>query len=133
MLALASSRGGVGKTTPSAALAVRAAQQDERVALIDRDPAECLASWADRGGRRANPALIDIDSTAEAIVLAPAEPRFSYDFVIIDAPSAILHLIEDAINQANFVLIPCLASALDLTALDVPSSTSAASVRSPSR
>ena len=66
----------MGKTTLSAALAVRAVQQGKRVAPIDRDPMESLAAWADRGGRRANPHLIDIDSTADAIGLALAEPRF---------------------------------------------------------
>jgi chromosome partitioning protein len=75
-------------------------------------------AWADRGGRRANPLLIDIDSTAEAIGLALAEPRNSYDYVIIDTPPAMIGFIEDAIAQATFVLIPCRASALDLVALD---------------
>jgi CobQ/CobB/MinD/ParA nucleotide binding domain len=63
VLALASSKGGVGRTTLCAALAVRAVQRGRPVALIDRDPSENLASWADRGGRRSNPHLIDIDSS----------------------------------------------------------------------
>ena len=118
MLALASSKGGVGRTTLIVALAVRAAQRGKRVALIDRDPAERLASWADRGGRRANPYLIDIDSTAEALGFPLAELRRPYDLVIIDTPPRMLHLIDEAISHATFVLIPSRASPLDLTALD---------------
>jgi chromosome partitioning protein len=117
VLTLASSKGGVGRTTLSAALAVRAVQQGRKVALIDRDPQESLAAWADRGGRRSNPALIDIDSTADAIGLVRA--LGDYDFAIIDTPRSILRLIEEAISRADFVLIPCRASALDLAALDL--------------
>jgi chromosome partitioning protein len=75
-----------------------------------------LAAWADRGGRRSNPRLVDIDSTAEAIGLVLA--RGDYDFAIIDTPPARLDLMGDAISQADFVLTPCRASALDLAALD---------------
>jgi chromosome partitioning protein len=118
VLALASSKGGVGRTTLAAALAVRAVERGRRVALIDRDPQESLAAWADRGGRRSNPHLIDIDSTAEAIGLPLAQGSQAYDYAIIDTPRWQMDLIEEVIAQASFVLIPCRASALDLTALD---------------
>jgi chromosome partitioning protein len=117
VLALASSKGGVGRTTLSASLVVRAVQKGRKVALIDRDPQESLATWADRGERRANPMLFDIDSMAEAVGLALADPSNTYDVVIIDTPSAMIGLIDEAIAQATFVLISCRASALDLTVL----------------
>lgn len=114
-ITMAATKGGVGKTTLSTALAVRASERGDRVAMIDRDPQESLGSWCDRRGGLKGPKLFDVDSTAEAIGLIQAE---GFDWLIIDTPPAMLPLIEDAIAQSDLVIIPTRASALDLLAVD---------------
>src|SRR5262249_43354352 len=57
VITLANPKGGVGKTTICSALAVRAAGESRRVALLDLDPQESLASWWTRRGKTKNPKL----------------------------------------------------------------------------
>lgn len=111
VITLAATKGGVGKTTISSALAVRAAEDSKRVALIDLDPQESLASWWDRRGKKANPRLFEMDATTEAIELLIAE---GWEWVFIDTSPAKLELIEPGIAVADLVLIPCRPSALDV-------------------
>jgi chromosome partitioning protein len=51
VITLANPKGGVGKTTICSALAVRAGEESRRVALLDLDPQESLASWWTRRGK----------------------------------------------------------------------------------
>lgn len=111
VITLAATKGGVGKTTISSALAVRAAEDSKRVALIDLDPQESLASWWDRRGKKTNPKLFEMDATTEAIELLIAE---GWEWVFIDTSPAKLELIEPGIAVADLVLIPCRPSALDV-------------------
>lgn len=114
-ITMAATKGGVGKTTLSTALAVRAAERGHTVALIDRDPQESLGGWFDRRGNTKGLKLFEVDSTAEAVGLIQAE---GFDWLIIDTPPALLSLIEDAVAQSDLVIIPTRASALDLLAVD---------------
>lgn len=121
VIALAASKGGVGKTTLSVALAVHAASMGQKIALLDRDPQESLADWYDRriqekgeaaGGL--NLKLFEVDSTQEAIGLITAQ---GFDYLIIDTPPAMANLIEDAIAMADLVVVPSRVSGLDLRAV----------------
>lgn len=116
VITLACSKGGVGKTTLATALAVRAAAESRRVALIDLDPQESTASWCDRR-QLENPKLFDnADGTAEAIEQLRRE---AWQWVFIDTPPSKLELIEPGIAVADFVLIPCRPSALDIEQIDI--------------
>jgi chromosome partitioning protein len=54
-IAFLSQKGGVGKTTLAASLAVAAAGTGERVIALDLDPQASLVSWSER--RKKGPAL----------------------------------------------------------------------------
>ncbi len=110
VIAVAATKGGVGKTTICSALAVRAAEESKRVALLDLDPQESLASWWDRR-KSENPKLFEVDATTEAIELLMSE---GWEWVFVDTPPAKIELIEPAIAVADLVLIPCRPSALDI-------------------
>jgi hypothetical protein len=69
VVTLAGTKGGTGKTTLASALAVRAAEDSPKVALIDLDPQESLSSWWTRRGKAKNPKLFEVDATTEAIEL----------------------------------------------------------------
>jgi chromosome partitioning protein len=111
VITLASTKGGVGKTTLAGALAVRAAEESRRVALLDLDPQESLASWWTRRGRTKNPKLFEVDATTEAIELLVSE---GWQWVFIDTGPARIELIEPGIAVADLVLIPTRPSALDI-------------------
>src|SRR5262249_9389425 len=103
VVTLASTKGGVGKTTLASALAVRAAEDSRRVALLERDPQESLASWWIRRGKVKNPKLFEVDATAEAIELLVSE---GWEWIFIDTGPARIELIEPGIAVADLVLIP---------------------------
>jgi chromosome partitioning protein len=82
-IAVVNSKGGVGKTTLCAALAVRAAKDGKRVVLVDLDPQQSLAEWFNlRGGAGSSnpeimaglipvkPSSLDVLGTVEAVELA---------------------------------------------------------------
>jgi chromosome partitioning protein len=111
VIALANPKGGVGKTTIATALAVRAAEESRRVALLDLDPQESLASWWTRRGKTKNPKLFEVDAAVEAIELLVSE---GWEWVFVDTGPARIDLIESGIVVADLVLIPTRPSAFDI-------------------
>jgi len=85
-----------------------------RVALIDTDPQASLARWHELRGAPDNPKIVEIDAAREALALLIAQ---KWDLVIIDTPPAFLDKIENAISLADFVLVPCRPSAVDVEAV----------------
>lgn len=115
-IALVSSKGGVGKTTLAAALAVRAAKESGRVAIIDMDPQQALSRWWELRGEPPNPRLVANVRNAISDVQLLMEQ--GWEWIILDAPPALMHLIENAIMAADAVLIPVRASPIDMELID---------------
>jgi chromosome partitioning protein len=123
-ISVVNSKGGVGKTTITAALAVHAAQEDEckrRVAIVDLDPQKSLVEWWKRRGRPegkpGHPTILEgVDSAIEAI--ERAEQSGLYDIVFLDGPPAFLTTMEEMIAAADFTLIPVKPSVVDLLATE---------------
>ena len=115
VIVLCATKGGVGKTTLASALAVRAAEESKRVALIDLDSQPSLSGWWDRRGQPQNPKLFDgVDSTSEAIELLVSQ---KWEWIFIDTPPGSIIRIDPAVASADFVLVPVQASALDVEAV----------------
>lgn len=115
VVVLAASKGGVGKTTLASALAIRAAKDGGRIALIDADPQGSLERWWELRGEPDNPALLTVPCNAEGLGLVVAD---GWRWVFIDTPPGTVDEIVQAISVADFVLIPCRPSAIDLEAMD---------------
>lgn len=59
IIAVVNTKGGVGKTTLASALAVRAAKDSPRVAMVDLDPQRSLVEWWQRRGATDNPTVFE--------------------------------------------------------------------------
>jgi chromosome partitioning protein len=115
ILALLSQKGGSGKTTLAAHLAVALGGNRRRVVLIDTDPQRSAAAW--RQMREATaPELME--SPAGEILSAVRTARASgAGLVIVDSMPSVAADIASIARAASFVLIPCRPSILDLRAV----------------
>ena len=108
------SKGGVGKSTLCAAVAVRASQESRRVCIVDLDPQESVADWWRRRGQPDNPTLFKgADRASDAVEALALD---GWDWVFLDGPPGSLIITDDAIKVSDFVVIPMRASGLDLLA-----------------
>lgn len=106
------SKGGVGKSTLCSAIAVRAAQESKRVAIVDLDPQESVGDWWLRRGKPDNPTLLrGADRASDAVESLALD---GWDWVFLDGPPGSLLVTLDAIRSSTFVVVPMRASGLDL-------------------
>lgn len=109
----ATGKGGAGKTTSVACLAVYWARRGKRVALIDADPNQTLARWHARGD-----VLCDIPLTAEydADALLPAIETYAADcdVVVVDCAGFTSQSMLFAVGAADLVLIPAMTDEANL-------------------
>lgn len=114
VIAVANSKGGTGKTTLASALAVRAARESKRVAMVDLDPQKSLVAWWKRRGRSDNPTIFEgADTAGDAVEALELD---GWDWVFLDGPPSYLGVIQDMIEAADFTLIPVKPSVVDILA-----------------
>jgi chromosome partitioning protein len=110
---VASSKGGVGKTTIATHLAAQAAIDGQRTVLIDADPQGSSTRWA---ARRADleTAVLPLDGTRKnwAKHLPDDTQR-----LVVDAPAgATVDSLESFLETADALVVPVLPSTLDIDA-----------------
>ncbi|AXA84938.1 CMP-binding protein [Lysobacter oculi] len=110
---VASSKGGVGKTTVATQLAAQAAIDGLNTVLVDADPQGSSTRWAERRADLSS-AVLPIDGTRKAW-----QKRIPEDAqrVFIDAPAgAMAGELEGFLDVADAVVVPVPPSALDIEA-----------------
>jgi chromosome partitioning protein len=110
---VASSKGGVGKTTIATHLAARSALDGRRTVLVDADPQRSSMRWAERRAGL-DTAVLPLDGTRRGW-----EQRLPGDSeaVVIDAAAGAMARDLDAfLGAADAVVVPVTASTLDLDA-----------------
>lgn len=113
-LALASLKGGTGKTTLAAHLAVQASLTGEAVALIDLDAQASLAEWFNaREAETPVYARAEIDALPDTLA---ALADGGYTLAIIDTPATDKRSLRAALSVCTAVLMPVRPSPNDLRA-----------------
>lgn len=116
-LTLVTQKGGTGKTTLAASLAVAAAENGERVIALDLDPQGSLATWGDM--RDAESPAVDRLGPERlgdlAAILAALEAQ-GFTLAVLDTAGVASTGGNLAMQAANLALIPARPSRLDLQA-----------------
>jgi chromosome partitioning protein len=114
VIALASRKGGAGKSTLTAHLAAFAQCQGHRCLLVDADPQGSLALWHSRRAH-GQPALA---TATRGIDRAVAQAMVDgYEWVFIDTSPTMWVVVQEAIRAATMVLIPARPGFFDLAAV----------------
>ena len=121
VIVVASQKGGVGKTTITAHLAVCAGKPDERPAvLIDTDPQGSLTEWweARREKLEQNSGLTLVTVKRDELAAKLTElDQQGTAIAVIDTPPALTAEIDKVIAMADLVVIPARPSPHDLRAI----------------
>lgn len=110
---VASSKGGVGKTTIATHLAAHAALDGQRTVLVDADPQHSSTRWAERRADL-DSAVLPVDGTRRNWAKHVPDDA---QRIIVDAPAgATADSLEDFLEIADGLVVPVLPSTLDIDA-----------------
>ena len=116
VVAIASQKGGSGKTTLAVHIATKAAQAGYESCVVDTDPQATAAAWSDWRGDFL-PVVVTSPPARLGRTIASAQKN-GVDFVVIDTPPHADAAAREAIKAADIVLIPTKPRAFDLAALE---------------
>ena len=119
VIAFSNQKGGSGKSTLSANLAVLWSNSGYKVAVIDADAQKSLTYWLD--SRKTyygedDIGIIKLDFDIRNLIEEIKSIKRKYDFIIIDSPPSITYETVQIVKSANRVFVPVQPSPLDLMA-----------------
>ncbi len=116
-IAFVSQKGGCGKSTLAACLAVAAKEAGERVFVLDLDPKKSLARW----GSKRNDSNLPVQAVSPAgLAAALAElSKRNISLVIVDTPVLELARSLAAIKAADLCIVPARPAIFDIWAAEV--------------
>ena len=119
VIAFSNQKGGSGKTTLSANIAVLWSNSGYKVAVIDADAQKSLTYWIEERKKYYGEEDIGISSYNFDIRNINEELKKikrKYDFIIIDSPPSITYDTLQIVRASNKVFVPAQPSPLDLMA-----------------
>jgi chromosome partitioning protein len=114
IIAIANTKGGVGKTTLAVHLAAWLHEQGHSVILADCDVQRSSSEWI----RQAVPEIraLKLDDPDEVLNELP-KLRDEADFIVADGPGSQTEMSRALLLRADFAVVPCKASMLEVRAL----------------
>jgi chromosome partitioning protein len=115
IIAIANSKGGVGKSTLSVHLAAWLHKQGNRVTLADCDSQQSSSQWIREAAPEVKAVCFrDPDTIFNEL---PALGKQT-DFVVADGPGSLAEMSRALLLVADMAIVPCKASMLEIRALD---------------
>ncbi len=120
VITVAQQKGGSGKTTMVANLALEAASRGQNVAVLDTDPQGSLGRWfmARRERMGADAGLSFGTASAWGVAYECEKLRGQHDLILVDTPPKIDADLRPALREADLVLVPVATSHVDLWATE---------------
>jgi chromosome partitioning protein len=116
-IAFVSQKGGCGKSTLAASLAVAAKEAGERVLVLDMDPKKSIVRW---GSKRNDPHLpVEAVSAARLPAALIALSKRNVSLVIVDTPHLESPRSLAAIKATNLSIVPARPATFDIWASEV--------------
>jgi len=118
VICVAQQKGGSGKTTIAANLAVAFLRGGSSVALLDTDPQGSLGRWFMARRDNGDDTLGFSTASAWGVSYECDKLKRSFDYVLIDTPPKVGADLRPALREANLVLVPVAASQVDVWATE---------------
>jgi len=120
IVTIAQQKGGAGKTTIAAQLAVAWARAGRRVGLVDIDPQGSLAAWAavrEKLGPTQGPgSLLFVQAAGWRLGTELDRLKRDLDLVVVDSPPHAETEVRIAVRGADLIVVPVQPSPMDLWA-----------------
>jgi chromosome partitioning protein len=119
IITVAQQKGGSGKTTIAANLAVAFSKRGKSVALLDTDPQGSLGRWfMARHESGLSDGIEFSTASAWGVTYECDKLRRSHDVILIDTPPKIDSDLKPALRESDLVIVPVSASQVDVWATE---------------
>ena len=123
IITIATQKGGAGKTTLATNLAVASAEANNITLLIDTDARQKTAlEWFQKREKQDNPLVIEAPDQKTLLKILELAKGKEIDRIFIDTQGADTPLVNDAISQADYCIIPCGSGGFDIPAQRITAS-----------
>ncbi len=118
IITVAQQKGGAGKTTIAANLAVALSRRGKIVSLLDTDPQGSLGRWFMTRRENGDPGMGFSTASAWGVSYECDKLRSEADYIFVDTPPKIDSDLKPAIRESDLVIVPVSASQVDVWATE---------------